>query len=149
MLAKDFMTKEVITANEDTTVKEAAEIMYKNNISCLPVINESNKLVGLITESDFVGKSIDVPHAMASIKKILGETFYNQDIESVYAKSKKHTLKEVMSKNLHTVSPDHTLSEVVNYMIEKNYKRMPVLEDGKLVGIITRKDILHAFNDSK
>ena len=148
MLASEFMTKNVISSKADITVKEAAEIMFKNNISCLPVVDDNENLIGIITESDFVGKEVNVPHAMVSIKRILGETFHDASIDDVFEKAKKHTLADVMSKNLHTVKPDSTLTDVVNYMISKSYKRLPVVEDGKLVGIITRKDILRAFNQA-
>jgi CBS domain-containing protein len=102
-------------------------------------------LVGIITESDFVGKKANIPHALASIKRLLGQNFYFDDIETLFAKAKKSPIEEVMTRHPKTVSPDFSLTDVVNMMIRHNLKRIPVIQDKKLVGIITRQDIMKAF----
>lgn len=148
MKAKDFMTKNVITCTEDQTVGEAAKVMVETEFGVLPIVNNENKLVGVVTETDFLGKEIIIPHALASIKQIFGQNFYFTDIESLYPEAKKKILSEVMSKNLKTVSPETTLSGVVDYMIAKDIRRLLVVENEILVGIITRKNILKAFHHS-
>ncbi|MFT6071217.1 MAG: CBS domain-containing protein [Bacteriovoracaceae bacterium] len=146
MKAKDFMTKNVITCTEDQSVAEAAKLMVEKEFSVMPILNKEGKLVGIVTESDFVGKEVSVPHALASIKQLFGQNFYFADVETLYADAKNKTLSSVMSKNLKTVTPETSLSEVVNYMISKNIKRLPVVDGENLVGIITRKNILKAFD---
>lgn len=145
MLAKDFMTKDVITCKTTDKVQEAARIMTESRISIIPVVNENECLVGVITISDFIGREIQIPHALVSIKNLLGQNFYRIDIEEIFKKAQHFTLDQVMSTKLATVHPDSSLNSVVNTMIEKGHKRLPVVQDGKLVGIITRKDIAKAF----
>jgi CBS domain-containing protein len=145
MKVYEFMTKDVISLKFNQTVEDAAQLMLEKNISALPIVDSESNLVGIITESDFVGKKANIPHALASIKRLLGQNFYLDDIESLFAKAKKSSIEEVMTRHPKTVSPDFSLTDVVNMMIRLNLKRIPVVQDKKLVGIITRQDIMKAF----
>lgn len=145
MLVKEFMTTKLTTCHADQTVKDAADLMTKNGISILPIVDDESRLLGIVTESDFIGKEVRVPHAMASLKQLFGETFHNQDIESVYRAARDTKLEKVMSKNVKTVSKESTLTSVIDTMVANHLKRLPVIEDGKLIGIITRKDLMKAF----
>lgn len=149
MKASEFMTKDVITCNENQTVEEAATIMAEKGFSVLPIVDDSGALVGVITESDFVSKSKNVPHAMVTLKHLFGKSFNSQDVEEIYKESKSKKLSEIMTKNPKTVSPDATLDEVVTFLGEKDLKRVPVVDNGKVVGIITRKNIISAFTKVK
>jgi CBS-domain-containing membrane protein len=88
MKAKDFMTKNVITANSNLTIGDAAILMAQNGFSVLPVVDANFEIVGIITESDFVGKEKNIPHALASIKQLFGQIFYFREIEEIYEQSK-------------------------------------------------------------
>jgi CBS domain-containing protein len=145
MNAKDFMTTNVITCSQDKTVKEAAEIMLEHSFSTLPIVDETGVLVGIITESDFVSKEAKIPHALASIKQLFGQDYYFKDIESIYLETRDKKISNVMSKKLITVDTDTNLTSIVNLMMSKHLKRLPVLDNGKLVGIITRKDLMRAY----
>lgn len=149
MKASEFMTKDVITCNENQTVEEAATVMAENGFSVLPIVDDSGALVGVITESDFVSKSKKVPHAMVTLKHLFGKSFNSQDVEEIYKESKSKKLSEIMTKNPKTVSSDATLDEVVTFLGEKDLKRVPVVDNGKVVGIITRKNIITAFTKVK
>jgi CBS domain-containing protein len=139
------MTKNVIFLNPTQTVEEAAQLMLKKDISALPIVDSNSHLIGIITESDFVGKEANIPHALASIKRLLGQVFYFDEVESLFLKAKTMPVENIMTKFPKTVTPDFSLTDVVNIMIRHNLKRIPVVEDEKLVGIITRKDIMRAF----
>lgn len=145
MNSNEFMTSNVVTCLQTKTIKEAAQLMLENRFSTLPIVDDTGKLVGIITESDFVSKEKSVPHALASIKQLFGQEFYFKDIESIYDQTKDKSVSEVMSKNLVTVNTDTNLSSIVHLMMSKSIKRLPVLENGKLAGIITRKDLIKAF----
>ena len=146
MKANDFMTKNVVSCHEDSTIEEAATLMAENGFSVLPIVDSEDILVGIISESDFVGKEIEIPHAMASVKQLFGQSFYFRDVELIYAQSKKKKVSEIMSKTPRTITPETSLTSIINVMIAKGMKRLPVVENGKLAGIVTRKDILRAFN---
>jgi CBS domain-containing protein len=146
MRADEIMSKQPVTIKADLTCLHAAELMVENKISILPVVSAQEELVGVITQSDFVGRQVEVPHALVSIKTILGKNFYNRDIEEIYKESKETLVGDVMTKNVISVKPDQSVNTVVNLMIDHNLKRVPVVDDsGKLVGIITRRNLLEAF----
>lgn len=146
MLTKEFMTAEVISCTPDDTVETAARIMVSKGFSVVPVTDENDELLGIVTESDFVGKEIEIPHALASIKQMFGQNFFFKDIEQVYLDAKNKTLATIMSPSPKSIHPDSSLSEVVQLMLTKNYKKLPVVDGRKLVGIVTRKDLIKAFN---
>lgn len=145
MKVLDFMTKDVTTCTESQTVGDAAKKMIELGISVMPVVNDEGTLTGIVTQSDFISREVEIPHALVSIKRLFGQDFNLTDVEDVYKKSKSKKLSDVMSTNLVTVSSENTLNGVVELMMKKHLKRLPVVDDGKLVGMITRKDILKAF----
>ena len=146
MLVKDIMTKNVISSNPWLTVEDAALSMLDNNIGGLPIIDKERNLVGIITESDFIGKKINVPHAMVSLTKLLGQTHYKADIEEVFARAKGFKIDKVMTSRVHSLSPDASLTDANEAMIRNKVSRLPVVKDNKLMGIITKRDILKNFS---
>ena len=145
MLVKEIMTTDLHTLTSDNTVKEAANLMLDKNISIIPVIDSDHKLLGVVTQSDFIGKKVEVPHAIMGIKQIFGETFHSKNVEDVFAAVRDKKLGDVMTTNLKTVTPEETLNHVLNVLINNDLKRIPVVEGDKLVGVITRRDIMKAF----
>ena len=149
MKASDFMTKNVKTCSPDQTVQDAASLMLDNDFSVIPVVDADGILQGIITESDFISREVEIPHAMVSLKHLFGQNFNSTDVEEIYKKSKNITLDKVMTKDVKVASPDDSLNDVVSKMSGKNLKRLPIVDNGKLVGIVTRRNILKAFNDLK
>ena len=145
MNISNFMTKDVVTCKQDQTVAQAAKIMVENNFSVMPVTDNESNIVGILTESDFVGKEVEIPHALASIKQLFGQLFYFGDIEPIYKNAKNKKLSEVMTKNPICLPPEANLTDVINLMISKKLKRIPVIQDNKVQGIVTRKDLLKAY----
>lgn len=113
---KDIMTKTVVTIEADKTVSEAAVLMTEKNVSNLIVMNDVTP-IGIVTERDFVRK--------------------------VLAKNKPPTIKisEIMSTPLRVIDPDAPIKEAARKMIRKGIRRLPVIHDNKLVGIVTTTDI--------
>lgn len=140
------MSSDVKTCLPTDTVADAAKLMAEYGFSVIPVEDKDGNLVGIVTESDFIGKEVEVPHALVSLKQLFGQQFYFRDIEEIYIKSKDKPLSSVMSKAPVTISPDTPLSEVVHLMQTKNWKKLPVVENKKVVGMVTRKDIIKAFH---
>lgn len=144
---KDLMGHYVITCNQDQTVKEAAELMAKNRIGIIPVEDEHGKLVGLFTDCDFVGHKEDFPQVLADVKVLFGQMFYDQEIEKLFCQAKDKKLREVMNFDPLTISPNASVSEVVNLLSNKQLSGIPVMENGKIVGVVTRQNIINAFLD--
>lgn len=145
MKVADFMTKEVITLTLDHTVEDAARLMLDKDISVIPIVDSKTRLVGIFTEGDFIGKNANIPHALASIKKVLGQISYSESIETLFQRSKGLALKKVMTESPKTIAPDCTLTDAVELMGRQHLKRIPVVENNELIGIITRRDIIKAF----
>lgn len=149
MQVKDFMTKDPFSCGKLATVGEAAAIMATNNISVLPVVDNEHHLVGILTATDFVGKEIDIPHALVSVKRLLGETYHNMSVEDIYAKAKDYPVEKVMTSRPTSISSDKSLDAVIDLMVRRNLKRLPVIDGKRLVGIISRKNIIRAFHEFK
>ncbi len=143
LLAKDIMTKKVITISKDATLAELAKLLIKNKISGVPIVDKREELVGIVTEADLIIKESNLPFPLSFSFAFL------ESYES-YTKSTKEYLEtrveEVMSTNVKTAREDMPISKVVNIMINNNINRLPVLNnDGKLTGIITRADIIKSI----
>ena len=149
MKVKDIMTKEVVTIKGDDTVKVAAKMLNEMNFSGLPVVDENNKIQGIITEGDLLRRmaSINGP----SYIHVLGGNFpfeSKKDFLERLNKSIGYLVKEVMTKDVITISKDAEIQEVATLMVKEKIKRIPVVDnEKKIIGIISRKDILkHLFD---
>jgi CBS domain-containing protein len=143
LIAKDIMTKKVITIGKNATLLELVRLLIKNKISGVPVIDEKNDLVGVVTENDIIVKKSSLPFPLSF-------SFAFLDKYESYTKSTKEFLdtkvEEVMSVDIKTVREDMTVSKVVNIMLNNNINRLPVLDnDNKLIGIITRADVMKSM----
>ena len=140
LLARDIMTKKVITINKSATVGELAELLIKNKICGVPVVDSNGKLAGMATEADIIVKESNLPFPLSFSFAFL------ESYES-YTKTTKDYLKtrveDIMTRKVKIVNEDMLVSKVANIMLNNNINRLPVLDKGnKLVGIITRADII-------
>lgn len=127
MRIRDFMTKNPITVDSETLVLDASKIMSENNIRRLPVVDKG-KLLGIITLHDLL---------MASPSPATSLSVY--ELNYLLAKMK---VKEIMKKNPITVTPETTFEEALRIGQEKKIGSFPVVENGKLVGIVTESDLV-------
>ncbi|MFW5992489.1 MAG: CBS domain-containing protein [Halanaerobiaceae bacterium] len=142
---KDIMNEDVITVKPDNSVEEAAEILSNNHISGLPVV-EDGELVGIVSESDLIvkNKKLHFPDYI----NVIGGIIYLESYEKFKKEFKKFIavkVKDLMSEDVITVSSDTTIEEAATIMSEKDVNRLPVVEGKKLIGIITRADIIKDF----
>lgn len=146
MLVKDIMTREVITVSPDTSVKEIAELMLEKGIGGVPVV-EDEKLVGIVTEEDLIMKNVKL-HFPTYIQ-LLDAVIYLESLKKYEDELRKAigaTAKDVMTRDVITIAPDASLEEAATLMVEKGISRLPVVEGEKLVGIITKRDILKSLS---
>jgi CBS domain-containing membrane protein len=144
ILVKDVMTKNVITVKKDTKVSELIEILSKNRISGVPVVDEKNRVVGIVSEADllFTTKTGKIRGLRDFLKRLIGEEY------STLATPLSGDLKveDIMTSPVITASPDMDIEEASKILSEKRIKRLPVVdENGKLIGIITRHDLISAI----
>ncbi|KQV32463.1 signal transduction protein [Rhizobium sp. Root1203] len=142
MLVKDMMTTQVVGVSPDNSVRRAAEIMLTNHISGVPVIDDAGDLVGIISEGDLLRRSELGQGAIAE----LGTPLPTADEKaSSYVKSNAWRVADVMSREPVVVDEDASLGQVSRLMQEHRIKRIPVVREGKLVGIISRANLLEAI----
>lgn len=143
MQARDIMASRVVSIAPEATVLEAIDLMLKNRISGLPVIDRTGALVGIVTEGDFLRRVETGTERKRPrwLEFLLGPNSLAKD----YVRSHGRRVEEVMTRELVTVSEDAPLDEVVRIMERKRVKRLPVMHGRELVGIVSRASLLHAF----
>ena len=145
LTAKEIMTKDVITVKKGTKVSELADILIKNRISGTPVVDDSGKVLGVVTESDLLeqSKSLHLP----TVFTILDSVIFLESAKHFEKELKKMTgakVEDVYTENPVTVGLDTPVREVANIMAEKKAYTIPVLDGDKLVGIIGKADVVRA-----
>ncbi len=148
MKAKDIMNSPVITVSPKATVGEAAQMMLDNRISCLPVLNEKGHLVGMLTHSDFGLHRKFMPLA-DNLYTLFGSWASPETIEQAVKAMSTRTVDSVMSYPVVTVSEDDPIAKVAEVMARKGVNRVPVMRADKVVGIITRHDLLKLIGSQK
>ena len=143
MQVRDVMTRNVICVAADETVLAAAGTMLQNRISGLPVVDAEGKLVGMVTEGDFLrrGEIGTERRRPKWLEFLIGPGRLAE--EYVHASGRK--IEAVMTANPVTVSEDDSLETVVELMERRRIKRLPVLRDGKVVGIVSRANLMYAL----
>lgn len=148
---KDIMTTEVITVSTGDSVELCAKLMQENNISGLPVLNESGRVAGIVTEGDLIRRASRVK-APGYLEILGGLIYLGSPKKFVEELQRAMSLEagQLMSKNLVTIAPEDTVEQAATLMVDKKISRLPVLdESGKLVGIISRRDIMGSLYSGK
>ncbi len=126
---RDSMNISMVLFNEEMSLLEAMEIMIKKKVSGGPVVDENKKLVGIISEGDCV-------------KQISDSRYYNMPMSDVKVKHK-------MSTNIESIHPDESIFDVGNKFLTLKRRRFPVVENGKLIGLVSQKDMLRVATGMK
>lgn len=124
MLVRDFMSTSLITFREYENIMDVVEKLMKHKISGGCVVDENNKLIGIISEGD-------------CMKHISDSQYYNMPMDD-------HSVRNRMTCNVESIDGDMNVLEAAKKFIEKRYRRFPIVEDGKLVGQISQSDVLRA-----
>lgn len=150
MLAKEIMTSNVITVGPDDTVEDVIKILLENKISGVPVINESKEVIGIVSEGDLIVRNQKLrPPAFI---QILGEVIYLDDPNDFREELKKavaYKVEDIMTVVPATVEEDTPVEEIASIMSQEGINRVPVTRDDKLVGIVTRADIVKSLAGNK
>ena len=142
MRAHQIMTRPVVTVTPETTIVDAANLMLQRHVSGLPVVDAAGKLVGVVSEGDFIRRSeIGTGRKRGRwLRFILGPGKSASDFVHEHG----HKVGEVMTKTPLTITEDTALAEIVALMEKNNVKRLPVMRGDKLVGIVSRANLLQA-----
>jgi CBS domain-containing protein len=133
------MTRDVRSVRPDTTLKQVAAILAEHRISGVPVVDADLSVAGVVTKADILAKEAAEPPS--GLRRLL----HRREANVLESKIEARTAGEAMSAPAITVEPLYTTAEAARLMIEHGVNRLPVLERGKLAGIITRFDLVCAF----
>lgn len=143
MNAADVMVSKVITVRPDTSVREIAQILLENRISAVPVVDENDALVGIVSEGDLIHRveTGTERHRSWWLEFLTGKDVMARD----FVKSHARKAADVMTHRVVTVQPDTPLAEIASLLEKYRIKRVPVVKDGRLVGIVSRANLVQAL----
>ena len=142
MQAQDVMTTKVVTVAPDTPVTEIAKLLLERHISAVPVVSDDRRLLGIVSEGDLIH---ELGQEGAKRAWWLDLVASPQTRAQAYLKGHGRLACDVMTRSIISVMPDTPLPEIARLLEARRIKRVPVLRDGELVGIVSRADLLRAF----
>ncbi len=146
MRAGDVMTTEVVTVSPDTGVPDLARLMLDRRISGVPVVDSAGKLVGIVSEGDLMRRAELVTERRPWWAGLAGSP---EEKASAYIKAHGLTVKEIMTRDVATIDEHEPLDRIAMLFEERGIKRAPVVRDGKLVGIVSRANLLQGLAAAK
>lgn len=144
--AKDIMSSQLITLAPEMTFSTAARILLDNRINGAPVINEEGELIGILCQSDLVAqhKKLPIPTLLTLLDSFV-QLMPSKQLEKQARKIAALTVGEAMSADPVSVRPDTTIETIAALMVDSNLHTLPVVDSGKLVGIIGKEDVLRTL----
>ncbi len=148
MKVADVMTREVKTLNPEMSVKEAAQFLLEKGIGGAPVVDKEGKMLGIVSESDLIMEEVKLQFP-TFLHLLDGFIFLSnwRDYEEKLRKAVGLKVADVMSSPVVTVEADASVEEAATLMVRKHISRLPVLEKGRMVGIVSKRDLVKAIAD--
>src|SRR5215469_9184118 len=145
MRAIDIMTTEVITVAPTASVQEVAKLMSERGISGVPVVDGENRVIGILSEGDLLHRAETGTERMRERRQSWWLRSLASDLASDYVKSHARTAQDVMTQAVVSIDEMTPLADVAMLLETKRIKRVPVLREGKLVGIVSRANLVRAI----
>jgi CBS domain-containing protein len=144
--AKDIMEKDVISITPETDISRAVELLLNNHINGVPVVDEDGNLKGILCQSDliFQQKTISLPPILTFLDGIIPLSS-SKKLENEMKKIAAGTVGQAMVADPVTVTPDTPVSDIAAMMVERHFHTIPVVESGKVLGIVGKEDVLRTL----
>ena len=136
------MRQPVISMREQDSLEDAARVMLEHNLRGVPVVNAQGKISGFLSVSDYLAKDERVPFTKYYTPQLFGKAIDETGIEKIYQEARATPIKEIMNKNVISVTEEDSVEKVVELMMDRDLNRIPVVRDGVPVGIVARFDLL-------
>ncbi len=146
MKAKDIMSKEVITVHKNDTIAEIAKVLVDQSISGVPVVDDEGLLVGIVSEGDLLHK--ETTPRIPDYINLLGAIIYYNGVEQYNADFKKLMAEQassIMTKKVVSISEETDVDDIAKLMLQHGIKRIPIVKDNKVIGIISRRDLIKSL----
>jgi CBS-domain-containing membrane protein len=143
MLARDIMTRNVCTVTPDTAVPDIAKLLLQRHISAVPVVDTGNRIVGIVSEGDLMRR----PEIGTVRRRPWWLELFSSRAEMAgdFVKMNGQSARDVMTRDVVAVEEDATIADIAAMLEEKRIKRVPVMRDGKIVGIVSRSNLLQGL----
>ena len=143
---KDIMTRDLITVSPDTEIAHAAKLLLEKGINGMPVVDKKGKLVGIICQSDLIAqqKRLPIPSIFTLLNGFIPLTSMKR-FEKTVQRIAATTVADAMTRDPVTVRTDSSIEELASLMVDKNFHTLPVVDDGKLVGVVGKLDALRTL----
>jgi len=146
LTAEDIMSKTVITVEKDTSISELSELFIEYNINGLPVVNDEEKVIGIVTQGDLIeqNKNLHIPTVITLFDAVLfleSEKKFETDVKKLTG----NKVEDIYSADAITVSVDTEINEIATIMAEKDVHTLPVMNGEKLVGVIGKLDLIRGL----
>lgn len=156
MKIEDVMNKNVITCKPDDSLGHLATLFKEKHISGLPVV-EKGKVVGLVSETDLIklfkspefSNELWLPSPFEIIEIPIRNLVKLEETKRALENLKLRPVRDIMTKTVHSISPDDTLEKASGIMVKHHVNRLPVIENGKLAGIVARSDIIRGLSEAE
>jgi CBS domain-containing protein len=147
MKARDVMVSPVVTVKPSASVKEVAKLLLERRISAVPVVDDQGKVVGIVSEGDLLHRAEAGTERQRSwwLRGLTGE----ETLAAEYVKAHAREVADVMTPQVTTAMPDTPLHEVATLMERNSIKRVPIVKDGQLVGIVSRANLVQAVASAR
>lgn len=144
LCARDIMTRDVVTARKGTSIEEAMRIMAKNQVSGLPVVDTEGGLVGIITESDVLLKGL---HSPSELRGNPPGIYAPQPdgVDEAYRRAQSECVEEAMTRRVIAYMEDSLVVDIARAMVEHAINRVPIVDGRRVVGIVSRRDVIRAM----
>jgi CBS domain-containing protein len=143
MRAMDLMTTNVITVDENASIQSAAKLMVEHGISAVPVVNRDKRVIGMVSEGDLLHRAETGTELRRSWWLELASS--TNKLASEYIKSHSGKVKDVMTRDVLSVTEETPVADIAVLLETNRIKRVPILRDGKLVGIVSRANLVRAL----
>ncbi len=145
LTAKDIMTKQVITVKPETSIEELSALFVKHGISGAPVVDDAGGLFGVVTENDLISqnKRLHIPTVISFLDAAIyleSSRKFEQELKRMAATK----VADICARKVITITEDTTVVDIATIMSEKQVHLLPVVRDGKVVGIVGKRDVVKA-----
>jgi len=143
---RDIMTTDVVSVKKETTIRELAELFTTRRVGSIPVVDDSGNLIGIVTESDLIeqDKSLHIPTVISLFDWVIyleSEKKFEKELQKMTGQ----TVGDIYTDKVETVTPDTLVSDVADLMSSKKLHALPVVEGKRLVGIVSRIDLIRTM----
>lgn len=149
MLVKEVMTRDIVTVTPDTDLQTLAEVFLRRDISGAPVVDTEGNFLGIVEEEGLIikDKKVHLPTFLYILNGFIeiGEQKFEDEIQKMSAT----TVAGIMEKEVATLSPDTPIEDVASLIVDRGLHYFPVIDKKKVIGVVTRKDIVRAIAEGK